>query len=293
MRQQRAEVAAGEIDLAAEQRCGQVAGALVWNRHGGGLRQLEDDEQVVRPEVLQRAGADGRIVELAGPLLHVVDEILHRPVARFAPHRSHVRIHLEHRQVREVAPLVRRLLIGRRQDHLRGDAREQKRVAVRRRLAHRRSTDGAGGAGLVDDDDLMRREIFLRMLRQIARREVGIASGAERNDDRYGFGRVFRVQRSAREGEQGKGAGPLELHSFFRRYRNSSASRGERSSGLILPSSSRTGSLFGSSSTGAVPTKRSFWPPLETLLSSRSCRYLRAWRTTLFGTPASPATCRP
>ena len=61
----------------------------------------------------------------------------------------------------------------------------------------------------------------------------------------------------------------------------------------LIPSSSRSGSVSGSFSSTAVPTKRSSWLPLETLASSSSCRYLRAWRTTAFGTPARPATWRP
>ena len=54
-----------------------------------------------------------------------------------------------------------------------------------------------------------------------------------------------------------------------------------------------SGSAAGSGAASFVAAKRSVWLPRLTLASSSICRYLRAWRITAFGTPASAATCSP
>ena len=104
----------------------------------------------------------------------------------------------------EVAPLVGRLRIDRRQDDLRCDACEEQRVAVRRRGVHRLRANGAGGAGLVLHHDRLPAEIARRVLREVARRKVGVAPRGERNDELNWTRRVLCLHRRTAE-EQGDG----------------------------------------------------------------------------------------
>src|SRR5258707_6854434 len=135
--------------------------------------------------------------------------------------------------------------------------------------------DSWGGVQAVLFRDAGRRGAFLH--RRSGHHDLRHAGGSRASDVLVEIVAKSRVREVRAEVRQ------LRLHSFFRRYSSSRASRGERSSGFILPSSSRRGSTRGSSSTARVFENKSFWSPRVTLASSSSCRYFFAWRITAFG----------
>jgi hypothetical protein len=181
------------VHVPAEEGGGELARALVGNAERRIPGQAKKREEILRTEVLQRAGTDGGEVELARPPGDLFHQRLHGSVGRICLHGADIGVDLQDGEKREVVPLVRGLAIGGREDHLRSDPREQQRVAVGRCGAHRLCADGARGAGLVHDDDRLAVEITRRVLREIARGKVRIAAGGERDDQIDGPRRVLRM----------------------------------------------------------------------------------------------------
>ncbi len=201
MREQRAEIAARELRLRAEEREREVARPLVRDADGRIFGQADQAEQVLRPEVLQRPLAHRREVKLARALADIGDEIFHRCIRRIALHRADIRIYLQQRQKRKIVRAVGCLAIGRRQYHLRCDPRKQQAVTVRRGSADGQGTDRAGRAGLVHHHQRLAVEIARRILGQVPRGEIGVAAGGIRHDEQNRARRILRMRRQ-RSSEQ-------------------------------------------------------------------------------------------
>ena len=180
--------------MPANKRRRELARAFVRNADRSVARQPEQREEVLWPEVLDGAGADGGEVEFARLRADLVHQVLHRCVGCISLYRADEGIDLEDCEVGEIAPLVRRFAVGGGQDDLRSDAREQQRIAVRRGVAHRLRADGTGSARLVLHDDRLAAKISRRVLREVARSEVGVAPGGERHDEVNGPRRVLCIQ---------------------------------------------------------------------------------------------------
>src|SRR6185436_975080 len=147
---------------------------------------------------------------------------------------------------------------------------------------------GAGplAAGDVADVDDEGEILAVHLLdHRVQRRRLGLVVGRiadqrERETVADGGGqRPGNVRGAACEREQQYEEKPF--HNRFSLYSNSSASRGESSSGLAASSASRRASGSSGGPGSLLPrTKRLDCPPRVRLASSSICRYLRALRTT-------------
>ena len=179
-------------NLSAQQVGGRLSAALVRHvreLHAGHRRQQRHEE------VLAAAVARRRVVDLAGPRLHVRDELLERLRRKGRIDDEDAGLAADQRDRREVLDRVEReLRVERRADRV-GLRREQQRVAVGRRLRDHFAADRRARAGLVLDDDLLA-PALAEFLRDHAHRAVDRAAGRERHDDAHGARReLLRVWR--------------------------------------------------------------------------------------------------
>ena len=102
------------------------------------------------------AAAQHRDVDLARPLLHVVDQLAERVDAERRRHRDRHRLLADKADRDEVANEIVRIVLGdlRQRDEARRQ-REQQRVAVRRRGARDLHADRAGRARMIGDEHLL------------------------------------------------------------------------------------------------------------------------------------------
>ena len=115
-------------------------------------------------------------------------------------HDQHVRLRADHRDRTNILPAViaELILVDVRQDEQRAGGDDAERVAVGRGFRHRADADGAAGAALVLDHELLA-QTLRQAVGENARRDVGVAAGRERHDHRHRPGRpLLRLRRSDR-----------------------------------------------------------------------------------------------
>jgi len=156
-------------------------------------------------EVAQRAGAIGAIGERLGLRARERDQILHRARRNGRMHDQHVGRMADEPEVAEALErVVARLRHDVRIDRHRARRREQQRVAVGRRAGRRFRADRPTGARAVVDDEL-HAEGFGQLLRDVARHDVGRATGRKRHDGAHGFFGIRLGDRGGADGHQGRG----------------------------------------------------------------------------------------
>ena len=125
-----------------------------------------------------------RVVDPARPLFHVRNELLERLDRQRGGDDEHAGLATDQRDRREVLDrVIGKLGIQRGADRI-GLRREQKRVAVWRRLRHDVGADGRARAGLVVDDHLLA-EPLRELLRDHAHRPVDRTARREGHDDAH------------------------------------------------------------------------------------------------------------
>ena len=149
--------------------------------------------------MLTAAVARRRVIDLAGPLLHIGHEFLERLHRQRRIDDQHAGLASDERNRREVVDrIVGELRVERGADGV-GLRREQQRVAVRRGAGDDLGADRGAGAGLVLDDELLP-EAFAELLRDHAHRPVDRATRRKRHDHFHRVRRVvLRVQRAGNE----------------------------------------------------------------------------------------------
>ena len=134
----------------------------------------------------RRAGPGGRVVQFAGPLLGVVDQLLHGLGRKIRRHHQHVLRGADQHHRLEVAHRIEALVRRDGDVHRQRLRAEMQRVAVGRRLRGLRRADIAAGAGAVLDHDLLAPHLA-ELRGDDARQRIERAAGPEGDDHADGF----------------------------------------------------------------------------------------------------------
>ena len=195
-----------------------MPGRAAFERHLHHVRPRHVLEQL-GGEMRARGDAARCVVELARFRFRERDELLHGFHRKRRMHDEDVRQGGEARDRHEIADRIeRQLLVQARVDGERGGDAEQ-RVAVGRRFGDRFGSVQTARAGTVIDDERLP-ERLAHALRDHARREIGRAAGALRDDHSDGFhgkcvagGYGALCGRSRQQSHEHKGGNPFTFHS--------------------------------------------------------------------------------
>ena len=154
----------------------------------GGHPHPGDPFQPLGEQVLRRGDAELRIVDLAGMLLGVGDQLGKRVDRQRVGRRDRVAVARDQRDAHQVLELVVKTLVEQRVDRIEIGADEQV-VAVARARHHVVRGERRAGAGLVIDDDRVP-ERRAQAIGDEARRNVGRPAGREADHHADRAGRI-------------------------------------------------------------------------------------------------------
>ena len=187
LRQRRRQVVEHQLHLPAKEILQGRSAALV--RDVGHLHAGHHLEELAG-QVDRRSVARRCEVELAGICLRIGDELGHRVRGHRRIDDQHVRNARDEDHRREILHVVvRHLGVEAGVDRVRADRSHLERVAVGRGMGDELRADVAARTGSVVDDDLLAPGLG-QLLRDVARQDVGRATGRKRDDDADRFHRV-------------------------------------------------------------------------------------------------------
>jgi hypothetical protein len=181
------------------------------------VQQVDSRLQLERlaGDVLDAAHPGGGEAQLARVRLGVSDQLGHILELVLRVMAEHLRRDADQRDRREVVDRIEAPLGDQqRADAVRVDVRELQRVAIGRRLRDQVGADGAGGAGLVLDDDRLS-EALGQLGGHEARHRIGSAPRREAHEDLDRLRRPFLLREGDRGRDAGQGEGGHESSAFL------------------------------------------------------------------------------